>query len=224
MSKIVDRIRRCLALAASAAGTPEGDVAMERAVSMAAKEGLDISSISLEVNTSAERFFFEPTANSMWRALLANEICKYVGMEMLRDKNRFHLIGRKSDMDSWRAFYSRAEREIDEEAKRYISRHGGGKSDGDTFRKGAASGFGDRLAKYKREAEASDNGKVAVKIASDESFALVMIGRELEVTSLKHRLYPNTKTYSVHSKGSSHARSAGYSFGASMGVHKGSIQ
>jgi len=224
MSKIVDRIRRCLALAASAAGTPEGDVAMERAVSMAAKEGLDISSISLEVNTSAERFFFEPTANSMWRALLANEICKYVGMEMLRDKNRFHLIGRKSDMDSWRAFYSRAEREIDEEAKRYISRHGGGKSDGDTFRKGAASGFGDRLAKYKREAEASDNGKVAVKIASDESFALVMIGRELEVTSLKHRLYPSTKTYSISSRGSSHARSAGYQFGSGMGVHKGSIR
>ena len=152
--KLLERIRRCLALATSAEGTPEGDVARERAIAMAARYGIDISSIDVQPVVGAERFFFEPAANSMWRALLANEICKYVGMEMLRDKNKFHLIGRKSDMDSWRAFYSRAEREIDEEAKRYISRHGGGKSDGDTFRKGAASGFGDRLAKYKREAEA----------------------------------------------------------------------
>ena len=224
MSKIVDRIRRCLALANSAAGTPEGDLAMDRAVSMAKNAGLDISSISLEIVSGAERFFFEPTANSMWRALLANEICKYVGMEMLRDKNRFHLIGRKEDMDSWRSFYLRAEKEIDEEGKRFIAVNGGGKSDGDTFRKGAASGFGDRLAKYKKESEQSANGRVNAGLSNDNNFALVMVGRELEVTSLKHRLYPNTKTYSVSSRGSSHARSAGYQFGSGMGVHKGSIR
>ena len=225
MSKIVDRIRRCLALANSAVGTPEGDLAMDRAVSMAKNAGLDISSISLEIKSCAERFFFEPAANSMWRALLANEICKYVGMEMLRDKNRFHLIGRKEDMETWRAFYIRAEREIDEEAKRYISRHGGGKSDGDSFRKSASNGFGVRLARHKQEAESSVQGKSsAAALGEGESFALVMTGRALEVSTLKNRLYPRVKTSSISSNGSSHARSAGYQFGSNMGVHKGSIR
>lgn len=224
--KLLERIRRCLALATSAAGTPEGDVAMERAISMASRHGIDISSIDVQPHVGAERFFFEPAANSMWRAVLANEICKYVGMEMLRDKNRFHLMGRKTDMETWRGFYIRAEKEIDEEGKRYVARYGGGKSDGDTFRKGAASGFGDRLAKYKREAEQSDNARVTRDVLGEDNGknALVMIGRSLEVRSLKDKLYPNTKTYSVQSKGSHHARSAGYQFGSNLGVHRGNLR
>lgn len=222
--KMLERIRRCLSLATSAAGTPEGDLAYIRANEMAAKAGLDISSISLDNKSGvAERFFFEPAANTMWRALLANAICKYVGMEMLRDKNRFHLIGRKEDMELWKSFYNRAEREIDEEGKRYISIYGGGKSDGDTFRKSAASGFGERLARYKKESEESNVGKCN-PVMNEESFALVMVGRDLEVRSLKEKLYPNTKTYSISSNGTGHARTAGYEYGKGMGVHRGNIR
>ena len=224
-SKIIQRIRRCLSLAQSAKGTPEGDLAASRAISMATKAGVDIHSIQLSPSTAAERFFFEPSANSLWRAALGNAICKYVGMEMLRDKERFHLIGRKTDMETWKAFYVRAESEIDAEAKRWIASFGGGKSDGDTFRKSAAYGFGERLARHKMEAEGSVNGKIAASmIHTSSENALVMVGRSLEVKSLKDKLYPRTKSYTTTSNGSHSSRSAGYAFGASMGVHKGSLK
>lgn len=223
-AKIMERIRRCLALARSAGGTPEGDLAMERAHSMATKAGIDISSIDLSVNVGAQRFFYEPAANSMWRAMLANVICKYVGMEMLRDKDKFHLIGRPTDLETWKGFYTRAEKEIDEEAKRFISRNGGGKSDSDTFRKSAASGFGERLAQAKKEAEGSIQGKAtAAALGNVNENALVMVGRALEVISLKNRLYPQTRSSSITSRGSGGAREAGYQFGKNMGVHRGNI-
>lgn len=218
-SKIIERVRRCLALARSAAGTPEGDVAMCRAVSIAQQAGIDIASIEVDPIVGAERSFYTPSSISMWKALLAWEVAKYAGIEMLRDKEKWHLIGRPQDIQTWRGFYLRAEREIDEEAKRFIAARGGGKSEGDTFRKAAASGFGDRLARYKKECapEVSNN------IPPGGGNMLVMTGRALEVKSLKEKLYPTTRQVSVSSKGSSGARAAGYSFGNNMGVHKAFI-
>jgi hypothetical protein len=219
-SKVVERIRRCLALARSAEGTPEGDVAMERAMAIARAAGVDIASIEVNPIVGAQRSFYTPTSISMWKALLAWEVAKYAGIEMLRDKEKWHLIGRPQDVDTWRGFYHRAEREIDEEAKKYIATYGGGKSEGDTFRKSAASGFGERLARYKKECAP----EVSTYIPPAGGTMLVMTGRALEVRSLKEKLYPNTRTVSVGSKGSNSARAAGYQFGNSMGVHRGNLK
>ena len=219
-AKIIERIRRCLALARSAAGTPEGDVAMDRAMSIARNAGVDIASIEVDPIIGAQRSFYTPSSISMWKALLAWEVAKYAGIEMLRDKEKWHLIGRPQDVDTWRGFYLRAEREIDEEAKKYIATYGGGKSEGDTFRKSAASGFGERLARYKKET----SQEVSNYVPPAGGTMLVMTGRALEVRSLKEKLYPNTRTVSVASKGSSSARAAGYSFGNNMGVHRGNLK
>ena len=218
--KIIERIRRCLSLAQNAAGTPEGEVAMDRAVNIARKAGIDISTIEVNPVVGASRSFYTPSSISMWKALLAWEVAKYAGIEMLRDKEKWHLIGRPQDVDTWRGFYLRAEREIDEEAKKYIASYGGGKSEGDTFRKSAASGFGERLARYKKECAP----EVSNYVPPAGGTMLVMTGRALEVRSLKEKLYPNTRTVSVASKGSSSARAAGYSFGNSMGVHRGNLK
>lgn len=223
-SKIIERIRRCLALHLSAGDTPEGRTAYERAVSISQKAGIDLSTVKITTEVKAERFFYEPSANSMWRSILANSICQYVGMEMLRDKNKFHLIGRSTDLENWKAFYTRAEYEIEEEGKRWVKKNGGGKSDGDTFRKGAALGFGDRLDRHKKESEGSKNGMIAASIQKEGDYPLVMVSRGLEVTSLKDRLYPKTKSVSIQSRGSLGSRDAGYSFGQGMGVHKGLIK
>jgi hypothetical protein len=224
--KLVERIRRCLALAESAGNDPEGILARARAESMAAKAGIDLGSIQIAPkDATAERWFYEPSSNALWRALLAMYVCQYVGMDVIRSKDKLHLLGRKTAFDAFMALYVRAEAEIDAEARRYIARFGGGRSDADTFRKSAASGFGERLARHKSEAESSENGRVTASVATADAsaFPLVMASRAMEVQSLKSRLYGELKTKTVASRGSSHARGAGYAFGSRMGVHKAHI-
>lgn len=103
------------------------------------------------------------------------------------------------------------------------------KSEGDTFRKGAAMGFGARLREHKAEAEASVNGRVtadALRSAgvAEPQYALVLTGRTLAVKKEQDRLFPKLKKGAgVRMGGGRGAREAGYDYGRGLGVHKGEI-
>ena len=266
--KLMQRLRRCLALAASAAGTPEGDLAKTRAEEIARKAGVDLRSVKLDdaPKGKAERTYYTPENSALWRASLAWAVAPFAGVTMLRDPKRWHVLGRPQDVETWRALYERAVREIDGEASRYVAglerppAWGCGdcgwsgdepsratslplnrcpecdmratrlpqtsvRTEGDTFRKAAASGFRDRLAKHKAEAEASEQGRAtAAVLVGTPTAALVLVSRVLEVQTLKETLYPKSRKVPVKSSGTRAARSAGYAYGSSMGVHRGEVK
>jgi hypothetical protein len=235
MNPITKKIAALLALAASAAGTPEGANATAKAEALASKHGLDLASIkpSGEVVDLPISETVNAENSALWRASLAWGIAKYAGVELVRFQGtaRWSIIGRRADIDLWRGMFARAESEIDAEARRYVAGLSGwasARSEGDTFRKAAASGFRDRLAAYKAEAEASEQGRatsaaLAAAGRVETGTALVLASREGQVKAEMARLHPRLVAVAVKSGGSSAARGAGYRFGSSMGVHRANI-
>jgi hypothetical protein len=238
MNPITKKIAALLALAASAAGTPEGANAQGKAEALAARHGLDLGSIqpSGEVVDLPVEESITAENSALWRASLAWGIAKYAGVELVRYSGtaRWSIIGRKADIELWRGMFARAESEIDAEAKRYVAGLSGwtsARSEGDTFRKAAASGFRDRLSAYKAEAEASEQGRsTAAALAAagrvetaGTTTALVLASREGAVKAELARRHPRLVAVAVKSGGSSGARRAGYAFGSSMGVHRANI-
>ena len=236
METAIKKISNLLALARSAAGTPEGDNAQSKALALAARWNLDIKNIEVGgvVKDGPQSWKVEPKSNSMWRASLAWAISRYAGVKVIRYSGRgaggaFSVIGRPTDYDLWNGLYNRAEAEIDAEAKKFVANlphWAASKSEGDTFRKNAAEGFGQRLAEYKREAEGSQNGKIAAAALgerSENAYALVLVGRENAIQKKVSEMFPKLDTVTVSSKGSANAAAAGYAFGKSMGVHRGNL-
>jgi len=237
MNPIMKKIAALLALASSAAGTPEGANAMEKAQNLAAKNAIDLATIKTDGSTIADAPVGEkmnPASTALWRASLAWGISRFAGVEMVRHGRgeSWTVIGRKTDIDLFRTLYARSEMEIDAEAKKYIATLAGRwdvstRSEGDTFRKYAAAGFRDRLKAYKRESEASTNGQAnaaaLAAVGRTEATALVLVGREALVKQELTKRFPKLRSISVEGSGSSSAREAGYNYGRSMGVHKASI-
>jgi hypothetical protein len=242
LGKIRARITRCLALARSATG-PEAATATARAAAIAARYGIDLRSVAQDAANAAPvdapvRQSYAPTNSSLWRASLAWKVAAYAGIEMVRSRGRDHaffLIGRPADIATWTALYERAEGEIDAEATRYVrAMEADGywsrskRSDGDTFRKHAASGFGARLREQAAQAAQSTNGKVtSAALASagvqDGGNALVLVSRALAVEAKKTAEFPTLRTIRVKSSGSSSAARDGDRFGRSMGIHRGNL-
>jgi hypothetical protein len=238
MNPITKKIAALLALAASAAGTPEGANAQGKAEALATRHGLDLAQIkpSGEVVDLPISETINAENSALWRASLAWGIARYAGVELVRFQGtaRWSIIGRRADIDLWRGMFARAESEIDAEARRYVAGLTGwasARSEGDTFRKAAASGFRDRLAQYKREAEASEQGRsTAAALAAagrtetpGTTTALVLASREGAVKAELARCHPRLVSVAVKSGGSSAASGAGYAFGSSMGVHRANI-
>lgn len=237
MNAVTKKIAALLALAASAAGTPEGANAQSKAEALASKHGLDLAQIkpSGEVVDLPVEESITAENSALWRASLAWGIARYAGVELVRYTGtaRWSIIGRKSDIELWRGMFARAESEIDAEAKRFVAGLSGwasARSEGDTFRKAAASGFRDRLAAYKAEAEASEQGRstaaalaAAGRTETAGTTALVLASREGAVKAELARRHPRLKAQAIHSGGSSAARGAGYAFGRSMGVHRANL-
>jgi hypothetical protein len=227
------KISNLLALAKSASGTPEGDNAQSKALALAARWNLDINTISIGgvVNDGPQSFIVKPESNSMWRASLAWAISHFAGVQIVRHSGRhaggsFTVIGRKADYELWQTLFNRAQLEIDSEAKKFVSSlpsWASGKTEGDTFRKGAAEGFRDRLTEYKKESRQSDNGKIASTLLREDTYALVLVGREMQIKNKMAELFPRLKSAHISSKGSSSSSDAGYRFGRGMGVHRGNL-
>lgn len=236
MHPITKKISALLALAASAAGTPEGANAAQKAEALAARHGLDLGSIppSGEVVDLPVEEEMTVENSAIWRASLAWGIARYAGVEVVRFQGtaKWSIIGRRADIDLWRGLYMRAASEIDAEAKRFVADlpyWASARSEGDTFRKGAAAGFRDRLITYKAEAEASEQGRstaaaLAAAGRTEASTALVLASREGAVKAELARRHPRLVSVPVKSGGSSGARRAGYAFGRSMGVHRGNLR
>ena len=231
---LTKKIAALLALAAGAAGTPEGANAAQKAEALAARHGLDLDSIQPSGEVVDLPVEEEMTAenSALWRASLAWGIARYAGVEVVRFHGtaKWSIIGRRADIDLWRGLYLRAADEIDAEARRFVSDlpyWASARSEGDTFRKGAASGFRDRLSQYKREAEASEQGRATasalVAAGRTESTALVLASREGAVKAELARRHPRLSTVTVKSGGSTSSRAAGYAFGSSMGVHRANL-
>jgi hypothetical protein len=227
-AKITRRIAALLALAASPAATDaERTNAHTRAADIAARFGLDIATIKPGgvVEDAPVNETFDVSNRAVWRASLGWQIARYTGVQMVRytGTRRWCLVGHKADLELFRALYARAEPEIDAEGTRYAK--GRGRSEGDTFRKGAAYGFGERLAQYKAEAEASEQGRVNVAALGPQggSTALVLVSRTAAVEAKKRDLFPRLTSAKTALGGSREALREGTAFGRSMGVHRGSL-
>jgi hypothetical protein len=235
IEKIKTRIARALALAADQAGTSEGCVAAMRAAEMAAKYGIDVATLTDagRVSDEAIRTDYTPASSSLWRASLAWKVAEYAGIRMIRlsGSGGFALIGRKADIATWKALYERAEADINTEGARYVRSlpaWASAKSEGDTFRKHAASGFGARLRDHAAAARASEQGRateaaLATAGRAPGGTALVMVGRALAVQAREQAEFPKLGTVKIKTGGSSRAASDGYRFGRGMGVHRGNL-
>ncbi len=227
-------IRNLLKLAGE--GNPnknEREAAKIKAFALAAKHGIDISTISGERLISDDPIRMEYLMDSIakWRPILANEIAKYAGVRVITHGGRganqtITVIGRKGDLNLWKILFDRSQPEIDAAGKNWVASGHPGKSEGDTFRKNAAWGFGARLAEYAKECSKSENGRINAILLGErkECFALVMVGRDLAVKRETERIFPTLVAGpAVRLTGSSDARTSGYAFGKGMGVHKANI-
>lgn len=229
---LMRKLSALLALAQNkGASQAEAASAMARAKAIAARYDVALETVPVGgiVNNAVINEHFHPGTTSMWRASLGWNIARYAGIQMIRVGGKpvkFSLVGRQADIDLWRTLYARASDEIDSEGKRYST--GRGKSEGDTFRKGAASGFGARLADWKREAEASEQGKINRDALhqteeQEQSTALVLVGREIAVKNKVAQVHPKLKNVAIERRGSRAAHEDGVRFGRSMGVHRGNL-
>lgn len=178
-----------------------------------------------------------PSTGALWRSTLAWRVANYTGVDMVRTparkatrhrggrKSFFTLIGRPADIETWRALFTRAEEEIEAEAVRYLSTlpQGSRKSASDSFRKGAAQGFGQRLQEYAKECQPAVETPRTNQHDGAGSTALVMVGRDLAVKQKTKELFPRLRTQrSTVSRVDSYGK--GVAYGRSMGVHKGSLR
>lgn len=239
LEKIQRRIARALAIARGGANKFESESALKRAQEIAAKYDIDLA--SFEAKTAKEesakgdaiRVDYTPKSSALWRASLGWAITAYAGISMVRSGKNFALIGRQVDIDLWRTLYERAETEIDTEAAKYIASRphlssGEKKSMSDTFRKGAASGFYERLERYKAQAANSEQGKANAAVMATTSTgpttALVMVGRELSVKAAEKRHFPKLSNMVVTVAAQSRSGYYdGHKFGKGLGVQRGNL-
>ena len=230
--KIERKIGNLLALARSSAGTPEGTTAFAKAQELAIRYNVTLENVKLGgvVDDAPQSFRYSPESSRIWRASLAWAVAKYAGVRMVRAHggDSWTVVARPADYETWKALFSRAEQEIDGEAKRYTSQRSAGRADADTFRKYAASGFEERLQSYKREAATSEQGAANAAALSNVpersgTFALVPVGREVAVSQKLLQMFPKLGTVKVRTAGSNAAARDGYSFGRGLGVHKANI-
>lgn len=227
MSKAYEKIRKLLALAFGSDG-PEADSALAAAERLAAKLGVELETVDFENHGQkkdhAEGVSYYPESSSLWRASLAWAVARYAGVKMIRHHRgkEWTIVGRPVDVNLWRSLFTRAESEIDTEAKRYtanLPRWVSKKSEGDTFRKGAASGFGQRLREWREQAKGHEHAS-----PEEKGTALVLVGRDALVAAKTKELFPRLKSINVNAGGSRAAFNDGHRFGKSMGVHRGNLK
>ena len=123
--------------------------AMRKAHELADRHGINIDEIERCNPADAPVARTHTARNSaLWRVSLGWCVARYAGVEMVRFVSRWTVIGRPSDIDLWVALYTRAEMEIETESAAYVASlpdWASKRSEGDTWRKGAAAGFGQRL-------------------------------------------------------------------------------
>lgn len=198
-----------------------------KAFKLAAEHGLDIQTIKActEVKDDPISVHVEIPSVSIWRSMLAGAICRFTGCEVLRFQGKLYLevFGRPADIETFRVIFFRAMGEIEREATRFVIRQGGGKSEGDTFRKSAAQGFRERLELHRKESMDSKEGKITEALIGNAGTSLVLASRAKDALVIRDRLYPKTKMVSTALNGSANARNSGYAFGKGLGVHRGNI-
>lgn len=225
--KAIKKIKKLLALAFGSEG-PEADNALAKAEAIAEKYGCDLESIDFESAgkgvSVAEGVSYYPESSSLWRCSLAWAVARYSGVQMIRHHRgkEWTIVGRPEDVSLWRSLFTRAEKEIDDEARRYCAAlpcYMSKKSEGDTFRKGAASGFGQRLREWKNQAKGHEHAS-----PEEKGTALVLAGRDALVAGKVKELFPRLKSMNVNSRGSNASWSEGRRFGSNMGVHRGNLK
>jgi hypothetical protein len=222
-AKIHERLAKLLALAGGSEG-PEAESALAVAEKLADRHGIDLETIDpLGPSDAPQGVKVTPQNSALWRASLGWSVARYAGVSMVRHyKGRqWTVVGRPQDVELWRALFTRAEREIDAESRRYVAslpRWRSARSEGDTWRKGAASGFGERLAQWKKQSETA-----AQPTPEEKGTALVLVGRDALVKQKEAELFPNLSTISISAGGSSGAWGEGRKHGKGMGIHRGEL-
>ena len=198
-----------------------------KAFKIAAEHGLDIQTIKpqTEVKDDPVSLVMEIPSISLWRSMLASGICRFTGCEVLRFKGeaQLEIFGRPADIETFKAIFFRAMGEIERESQRFMIRNGGGKKEGDTFRKSAANGFRERLEIHRKESANSKEGKITEGIIGNTGTSLVLASRAKDALILRDRLHPKLRSVSTSLNGSANARASGYAFGKGMGVHRGTL-
>jgi hypothetical protein len=198
-----------------------------KAFKLASENGLDIQTIKActEVKDDPISLKMDIPSVSLWRSMLAGGISSFTGCSVLRFRGTacLEVFGRPSDIETFKILFFRAMGEIERESQRFMIRNGGGKSEGDTFRKSAANGFRERLETHRKESMESKEGKITESLIGSGGTSLVLASRAKDALILRDRMYPCIKTQMTSTKGSSNARQSGYAFGKGLGVHRGNI-
>lgn len=165
-----------------------------------------------------------PVNATMWRFSLAHGVAKYTHCQVVRvrgEQRYLSVVGAAPDVARWLALYERAEEEIHREGSVFAVQHG--RSKADTWRKGAAQGFGARLAELAAAAAVSATGQAVPAASSDH--ALVLVGRMAAAERAMNDLFSGRKVRETSPTfgGGRDAYYSGFRHGNGMGAHLGHL-
>jgi hypothetical protein len=222
--KVEGRIRKLLAMAQTPG--PEGDQARIRAHALATHHRVDLARLEQPgADSRVEARQHEAPSNAHWYASLAWAIAPYAHVRVVRTGKLLEVIGTREDIDLWASLFERSRLEIEQESQRYAAALPTGlrRTGGDGFRKGAATGFGERLEMHRQQTSQTTNRKIADEaLGSSTSTALVLVGREEQVVQTMHERWPKLSSLRTSTKDKA-SRAAGHRFGLGLGIHRGNL-
>ena len=169
---VLERVRKCLALADASKGTPEGDTAARIARNIMAQHAIEEADLDVGERAAQdpiEKREMDLGRRSSWRRTLAHVLAKHCECRsaFVANTPRVNVYGHKSSIDVCSYLYDICARQIESESDRYVKDvkrgvlhpfHGGVKRLRNDFCFSAVTSLAMRLEKMRRK-EAGDDAK-----------------------------------------------------------------
>ena len=166
-SKIVDRIRKALALAENQAGTPEGDTAAKIARQLMQKHAVEVVDLGQDPEDDPMiEHGFEIEKRNQWRRNLAHSLAEHCEVFSLSwgGTNKMTLYGRESGVEVAEYLYSIVVRQVEQHLDDHVAKlknsgvwgnlsAGRQRSERNSFCRSAVCRIGDRLKALRRGEE-----------------------------------------------------------------------
>lgn len=209
--KLLQKLQALLNLAGSDVNQHESDLAMQRAVEIATKYGIDLASISPKDQEAMKEEFTRDKVDDEDRKILHGEYCrcilrKFFKIDVVKTYNSnneavFHFIGRKSDVEFSKFLYGYLIQEFVRRWKQYLKVYNPVKRDyteKKAFFFGVLCGLLDKLQEAKNKAESEGLVEVAATKHLDagdleKSYELMIVSESEALQSAVSTYFPKIK-------------------------------
>jgi hypothetical protein len=192
-SKIIDKIRKLLALAGNNPSEAESTAAFARAQELATRHRIELASVEAEPDNPDEQMAHETIESGTkshpgWRKILLGGVYHACGvLVVLCREGRYTLAGKRGDIDTAKYLYAAIANEIERLAR--VNAHGRGRAYTNAYRVSAAATVSERLreqheatVQHARETGTSEIAlaKVGSAVADAESWYRRETGKRLQ--------------------------------------------